>query len=127
MSKKSKKQRDRRKQKQSKLVERTRTSTSSTIDDPHVRKASLVNLVRGLPWDLKSYLISHCGAPPEVTFMLVADPTERFDRTVKQWPIHPDDGVAIFVTPGATKKVAITTGVILREKQGDTDTTEGTS
>ncbi len=121
MSKKSKAQREKRKNKKLRLAERASPSTSPTLADPKVRKASLVNLVRQLPWDLKSHHNSRCGTPPEVTFVLIADPSERFDGAVKQWPVHPEEGVAILVAPGATEKVAITAGVIFPRKVSDVE------
>jgi hypothetical protein len=117
MSKKSKAQREKRKNKKLKLAERatstpSKSATSGTLADPKVRHSTLKSLVRQIPPDLKSLIVSRCGSPEEVTFLLVADPAQRVDGRVAQWPIDPEEGVAVLLAPGATEKVAITAGVI---------------
>lgn len=121
MSKKSRAQRDKRKSKKRKLAERVKPSTPASLADPNVRHATLKNLVRQIPPDLKSLIVSRCGSPEEVTFLLLADPAERFDGHLAQWPIDPEDGVAVLLAPGATEKVAITAGVIFPKKADEVE------
>lgn len=126
MSKKSKEKREKRKSKKLKLAERamsTRSAspTSNTLADPNVRRATLRNLVRQVPSDLKSLIVSRCGSPEEVTFLLLADPAQRIDGRLAQWPIDPEVGVAVLLAPGAAEKVAITAGVIFPRKDGNVE------
>lgn len=124
MSKKSKDKRAKRKSNKLRLAERAKStrSESSTLADAKVRQAVLRNLVRQMPPDLKSRLVSRCGSPEKVTFLLLADPAHRFDGGLFQWPIAPQEGVTVLLAPGATEKVALTAGVILpRQKNAEVE------
>lgn len=122
MSKKSKAQRDRRKNKKLKNTRPAMPSTAHTLADPTDRHTALRSLVRQIPPEMKSALVSRCGSPEQVTFLLLADPSERFDGRMFQWPLFPKDNAVVLVTDGASDKVAFLVGTIVsKEHEGETE------
>lgn len=105
MSKKSQAQRQKRKNKK---LNRTPAQRRTTLADPKVRLSSLKSIVREFPSDLKSIIVSRTGLVEKVTFMLLAEPQQRFDGSVQDWPVATFDGVAVLMAPGVSDKVAIT-------------------
>lgn len=112
MSKKSKAQREKRKNKKSAFTSRATASRPESSN----RLAWMRNAVSSSLAPIRRGIAERCDVPLEkLTLLLLAARGERIGDE-EAIPLYTHDGVAVLVTPAAAGNVAITSGFFLRRK-----------
>ncbi len=120
MSKKSKAKRAKRKNRKSAAFT---SGVTASRPEASSRLAWMKAAVRSDLTHSRREIAERCDVPLErLTLLLLAARAERIEDEKGPVPLYTHDGLAVFVTPAATGKVAITSGFILpRETDSGTE------
>lgn len=118
MSKKNRSKRQKRKNKKSNRGTELRKQHYLSLADPEERGAFFRRTLRGMPSSLKEALVSRCGPPEKIAFLLLVDTARKLKAgEVHAWPMTIHDGVIVMMAPGAAEKVAVAALRLTRANQ----------